>query len=258
MSIKAANEVEEEIIKEICHAAAQTASFYVSPLDLPGYEFWDTSGVTVGAMDRSKATYQYQSIEQSVEICWYWQLGYWILEDVLMSIDSLNSDCKDVLDCPVKRLTLLSFVPGGKQGRSAKEDFTGGGPLYVKSSSDELTESHTDRVSNEDIDVVHFQVTVLVSSDGATSFMEELCSAKKHKFSGWDGKGLQQSFEHNQITILQIGIEPVDSKSEDNQYYRYGDSAVVKLDLICEYVFNRAGHDAIKPAQIKDLEAEED
>ena len=41
--------------------------------------------------------------------------------------------------------------------------------------------------------------------------------------------------------------------------YRYGQDAVVELDLICEYLFEKAGYEAIVPEAIKKvLESPED
>ena len=57
---------------------------------------------------------------------------------------------------------------------------------------------------------------------------------------------------HNQITILQSDIKIIDKKDDAHELYRYGKGAVVRLDLVCEYQFNRAGYDAIKPKAIKE------
>ena len=72
-----------------------------------------------------------------------------------------------------------------------------------------------------------------------------------HSFKGWNGKASKKTYKHNQITILEMRVEPVDREGEEHQYYRYGDSAVVELDMTCEYIFNRAGYDVVKPIQIK-------
>jgi len=33
--------------------------------------------------------------------------------------------------------------------------------------------------------------------------------------------------------------------------YRYGEDAVVELELVCEYIFNKKGYDEIKPELVK-------
>ena len=60
-----------------------------------------------------------------------------------------------------------------------------------------------------------------------------------------------KTFRHNQITILQSDIRPVVFTNEEHKLYRYGDDAVVQLDLICEYIFDKGGYDAIKPKWVK-------
>ena len=114
--------------------------------------------------------------------------------------------------------------------------------------------SWTTRMCNDDIDVVHFSVAVVVDSRAVTSFMKELCGAKTHKHrTSYLEDGEERTFLHNQITILQSDIESFGRKEEMHEYYFYGDCAVVRLDLICEYIFNRRGYDEIKPEVIKEL-----
>ena len=57
---------------------------------------------------------------------------------------------------------------------------------------------------------------------------------------------------HNQISILQSDLKVVDKTASEHELYRYGKGAVMQLDLICEYLFDRAGYDAIKPKPIKE------
>jgi hypothetical protein len=38
-----------------------------------------------------------------------------------------------------------------------------------------------------------------------------------------------------------------------HQLYRYGQDAVVELNLICEYLFEKAGYEAIIPGAIKKI-----
>lgn len=75
---------------------------------------------------------------------------------------------------------------------------------------------------------------------------------KSHKFRGWDGKVQEQVFKHNQITILESKIESINREDIAHERYRYGDDAVVKLDLVCEYIFNQAAYDKVKPESVKE------
>jgi len=242
------SDIDATIIDEICREKANSASVYAHPIDLSGYEFW--------------REYQHPGRDEAVKDCWYWQLGYWVIEDVIDTIAACNAGSNSVFTSPVKRLLNLSFtlkdrrygkpmmrqsIRGIKTKRSLEDK-----PGYVLLVEDGLTRPCTARFCSDDIDVIHFNITVLVSAEAVLPFMEELCSAKQHKFRGYPlGDAPEQTFKHNQISILESNIQPIDPESAEHAYYRYGEDAVVELDLICEYIFNKAGYDKIKPEAIK-------
>ncbi len=85
-------------------------------------------------------------------------------------------------------------------------------------------------------DVMQFDVHVIVKAADVMRFMQELCSAKTHKFRGWLGDQPEQTYKHNQISILESQIAPVDREDFDHSSYQYGNDEVVDVDLICEYV----------------------
>ena len=227
----------------LCREKAESAFVYGNQTDLSGYEFWKE--------------YEAKGWADAVKDCWYWQLGYWIIEDIIDTVDSLNSGSANVFTSPVKRLMSVSFPASGKRFRFKVR--TGSGkrgtddkPRYVLSVEDGLAGLFTGRISSGDVDVVHFNVVVVVSAKAILPFMRELCSAKSHKFRGWDGKVQEQVFKHNQITILESKIESIDLEDSVHKRYRYGDDAVVKLDLVCEYIFNQAAYDKVKPESVKE------
>lgn len=224
------------IIKDVlCQAKAESASVYANAIDLSGYEFWKE--------------YEYTGMDKAVKDCWYWQLAYWIIEDVIETIDTMNSWSNTVFASPVKRLMSVGFT---KDEDSYRDRTTiSGEPGYVLSAENGFTGSCTDRWSNDNIDVVHFNISVVVSAKAVLPFMQQLCSAKRHKFKGWSGEEQEQIFKRNQITILRSQIKPVDMEDEVHDLYRYGEDAVIKLDLICEYIFNKNGYEEIKPESIK-------
>lgn len=244
------------IIDELCRGKAEHASVYADPSCLEGYEFW--------------REYEYTEVDTAVRDCWHWQLGYWIIEDVIDTIKELNKGSNSVFNSPVKRLLEVSFSRAGARDIASRHLFYGGrggsrraaaqedtitGPRYVYSPEDGLCLPWTGRVCNENIDVVHFNVRVVVSAEAILPFMRELLTAKRHEFRGFFGQqrdglaqdGNPQIFKHNQITILQCKISPIDRTDETHWLYRYGEDAVVELDLICEYIFNKTGYEAIKP-----------
>ncbi len=259
-SVQSMDKAERMIVDELCRESARKANFYVEPLDIPGYEYWGTKPSGDGVRD---TVYRYQSIGQSVQACWYWQLGYWIIEDVFKTIGAMNSRCNNLMDCPVKRLMQISFV-SDDTGFASRTGGIPGAPRYVRDSDENATAVHTERVSNEKMDIVHFKVAVIIDPQAALEFMEELCSAKEHTFKGWSGDQAQQKFLHNQITVLEVNINPININTNrmtdagsSHQWYRYGDDAVVEVELLCEYIFERAGYDEIKPKSVKNLPVEE-
>jgi hypothetical protein len=220
-------------------AKAKSASVYAYPMSISGYDFWNT--------------YKYSNIDDSVKDCWYWQLGYWIIEDVFSTVSVMNAGSESVLNSPVKRIEGVGFVTPdalmnsvGAGGKGSQDK-----PKYITKPEEQLTESFTGRVSNADIDVVHFGIVVVLNSKAIIPFMRELCSAKEHKFTGFTGQEPERVFKHNQITILESRVKPVNVTLADHQYYRYGTDSVVEVELVCEYIFNKKGYDAIKPESIK-------
>jgi hypothetical protein len=234
-SYRGSGEVEATITDVLCREKAESASVYANPADLSGYEFWKE--------------YEYIGMDEAVKDCWYWQLAYWVVEDVVDTIGAMNSGSNSVFTSPVKRLLAVSFIVSDRRLRGRGVDDRR--PSYVLSSMDGLTEPCTGRFSDIDIDVVHFDVVVVISTKAILSFMQQLCSAKQHEFRGFSGEEQERIFRHNQITILQSDIRSIDREDTTHNLYRYGEDAVVELDLICEYIFNRNGYDEIKPKSVK-------
>ena len=248
------SDIDMTIIDEICRGKAKSGSVYAHTADISGYEYW--------------REYQFPGKDQAVKDCWYWQLGYWIIEDVIDTIDSMNAGSDSVLTSPVKRLMNTSFMLKDRmfgrrrptRGRLRAKKSLEDKPGYVLSEDEVLTKPCSARFSNEDIDVIHFNVIVLVRADAVLPFMQQLCSAKEHKFRGYPfDNGPEQTFEHNQIMILESSVQSVDTEGFEHADYRYGEAAVVELDLICEYIFNKTGYEDITPESIKeDLNPEEE
>ncbi len=91
------SKVESTIIDEICRQRAESASVYANPSGLSGYEFWGEYKYDVGR-------------KETIEDCWYYQLAYWVIEDVIDTIGAMNSGSNSVLTSPVKRLLRVGFT----------------------------------------------------------------------------------------------------------------------------------------------------
>jgi hypothetical protein len=243
-TVSANIELDPEIEEAICMSKAKGLSVYAKPEDIAGYKFWENYSVTM-------------KFENSVADCWYWQVGYWCLQDVFSTIGEMNKNSKNVLDSPVKRIMVASFVPGEdalstRSSRGVAVETAANMPKYVFSSQSALSELTTGRTCNDVIDVVHFNIIVVVEARSVTDFMNELCSSKEHVFKGWDGQQPAEQMKHNQISILQYVSRPVDRTEDLHKYYRYGQEAVVELNLVCEYMFQKKAYASIMPALVKD------
>jgi hypothetical protein len=232
------------IIDHLCREVAQSTGVYFDPTNMPGYKFWER--------------YQYRDKEKGVEDCWYWQTGYWIIEDCFQTAKTLNAKSADVLDAPLKRIIDISFLPASKSsfatpaGIPYASSAQTGKPVYVTTFEESLTLPLTARLTNDRLDVVHFRLTAIVSSKSIQQFTEQLCSEKKHKFRGFHNElSEEQTFSHNQITVLKSDFGAINPDSAENKLYRYGSDGVVKIELLCEYIFDKKGYDPIKPASVK-------
>ena len=237
-SSTAADKSNDKIIELVCKRRSDEIPVYANPQVFSGYGFWDN--------------WEYFGTENAVKDCWYSQLAYWIHRDIVDSINKINKGSTSVSQSSVKRLLGIRFRSGDASSVGGSGNSTNAIelPEYATSTGGQLCDAWTRRISGEKIDAVHFSVAVVVRANDILKFMDALCSEKEHYFSGYNGKGEQKKFKHNQITILQSNIESVDRQSANHMRYRYGQDAVVHLNLICEYIFNREGLDAIKPKRV--------
>jgi len=253
----------QKMLDAICSKRADAIRVYANRNLFKWYEYW--------------GDFQYAGDKPAVQDCWYSQLAFWIYGDVVDTINQLNAASQNVSSSPVKRLLGVSFreavdypkatgrgiyggvaALGSRRARAGYGDdmysSRGDSPEYIRYAEGGVldVETWTGRVCNDDIDVVHFSVGVITSSSAVMSFMKELCSAKQHVYrKGNKEDGVPMTFQHNQIGILKSEVLAVEREAPENANYRYGDEAVVRVDLICEYVFNRSGYDKIKPESIK-------
>lgn len=248
------SELERTIVDEICRGRAGNLLIYVNPQDLGGYDFW--------------ANYKYDVIkEDGIEDCWYYQLAYWVIDDVFQTVDKMNAGHENVMTAPLKRIMNVSFVPNllgfggggiyGGMGRMAagQSQSQSERPKYVLSANEGLAESCTGRFSDatSEFDVIHFNLIVVVDAKSVMPFIQELCSSKEHVFRGYpDGQDQPQQYIHNQITVLESKMGSVVPDDYLHAYYRYGDAPVVELELVSEYLFDREGYAPIKPETVKE------
>jgi len=239
------NETEQLIKEALCTEIAQTTSVYMNPESIAGYISW--------------RDFQYQNKKDSIEQCWYWQLGYWIVEDVIKTVKELNYGSSSVFDSPVKRIVSITFSkPSGSSPNTAPATTDAAQsvkPAYITDLKGGLTVPLTARVCSEEFDVVHFHVVAIVRAGDIPFFINKLCSAKEHKFSGFSDDEPEQTLLHNQISVLQTDFGLFEREEGEHELYRYGNDSVVQIELFCEYIFNSKGYEKIKPESVKDAMA---
>lgn len=259
---KSAGQVSEKVRNALCLKRAHEISFYTDIYDLMLYNYWSINSSNLGQGPRN--VFEYSGVDSAVEACWYTQIGYWIIEDVIATIKAVNgSSSNGVYTSAVKRLISFNF---GLEGESQSSSGAKALPEYVISSLDDYGGSRdqktgavtlTGRSSNGEIDLVYFNMSLAIDSEKMMEFMKELCSAKKHSFTGFDGQAAKRNFKHNQITILDADFGVIDRDAVEHKYYRYGDASIVEFVLSCEYVFDKKGYFKVKPVVIKKLLNEE-
>jgi hypothetical protein len=249
-SMRNIDENTKKIIDARCKARARSIGLYARPQVFDWYNYW--------------SQYQYSGRASAIYDCWYSQLAYWVYEDVMETIKKLKGDHNSLLASPVKRLGRVSFrslssinlQPMDQTKSTAQKDV----PFMITEERPPILveNSWTGRVGDDQRDVFHFSLSVIVEVDKVPDFMRELCSAKEHVFRGWDGKSEPVKGVHNQITILNSIIEPVDRESPIHKNYRYGASAVVQWSGVCEYVLRKEAYQEIIPEAITAELQEED
>jgi hypothetical protein len=245
-----ATETDRKIFDKVCEDKARAAKVYVDPMSLDGYQYWNE--------------WKFEDRDKAYRACWYWQLGYWIIEDVAATVRTMNKDAQCIPDAPVKRIMNISFnqkrirgYPGmmgmGMRRGMRRTDKDKQGPVYVTSARDAMASPPcTGRYTNEENDIVHFDVRVILQESQVIPFIQQLCSAKEHKFRGFYGDLPEQKYKHNQITVLESTLTPINPEDREHYLCRYGTESPYELELICEYLFNSKAYDQIKPALIKE------
>lgn len=246
-SFRRMTDTDRKIVEKVCEDKAKGTKVYVNPVDLGGYVYW--------------SDWKFEEWDKATKDAWYWQMAYWMLEDVAATVQAMNKNSEHVLNSPVKRIMSVQFsqsragrsmIGRGRRMIAPKDKQT---PNYVTSIRNAMAGSPlTGRFSSPDpaatMDVMQFEVTVVVSAREVMHYMQELCSAKAHKFRGWHGDQPEQTYKHNQITILESTITPIDREDFDHSGFQYGDDEVVSVDLICEYVFYVPAYAKIQPKEI--------
>jgi len=116
----------------------------------------------------------------------------------------------------------------------------------------QIAASWTQRVSGELVDVVQFEMGVIINTIKIGDFINALQSEKFTKMNLTDSTHSNQ-FRRNQITVLQIMIEPIEADLEKESGFYYGPGSLAVLRLVGEYVFFKSGYGASMPKIVKEI-----
>ena len=173
----------------------------------------------------------YAGENPKVEDIWYAQMGLWITEDVVKSINAANEGATNITDAPVKHLIYLTLPFGPEMYVTAdgKAGSGGGGgdgaaaiPVDDNGVPTVWSASPTGRVSNDLYDVVHFNLALRVD---ARKVPQVLAALEADKL----------------VTVLQATVTAVDAAAARKvDGFVYGKDPVVSLELKCEALFLRS------------------
>jgi hypothetical protein len=156
---------------------------------------------------------------------WWAQIGLWIQEDVLATINEMNGTGENVnvMNAPFKRLIRIDapkqFVPAGPEGGELPKV---------------TTVSFTGRASNALFDVAHFRVVADIEAEKLPLFFETL---GRNRF----------------ITVLSTDVVSLDNAEQKAMGFIYGDRPVVRVTVIAEKLFFRKWTTQYMPDGIKRL-----
>ena len=151
-------EMDRKIVAKVCEDKARAAKVYVNAVDVGGYAYW--------------SDWKFEDWDKAIRDCWYWQMAYWILEDVTATIEQMNKDSDNILQSPVKRVMGVLFT----QSRSGRDAAIGSRrravvakdkqtPTYVASVKSAMSGTPcTGRFCNETLDVMQFEVHVIANA----------------------------------------------------------------------------------------------
>lgn len=229
---------------DLCNDIAGKLKIYMDKETMPGYSFWEE--------------YDFVDKNTAISQCWNWQTAYWIMEDVFDTVYQMDQYATNVFDAPVKRIMGINFDKKSKNsGGSSRTNNTSAnnsGPKYVKEITKDsgIVQPYSARICDDEVDVVHFRLSVIINVTDVPMFLEQLCSAKEHLFYGFKKQfDDPKKYKHNQITVLDFSLSPIDTFDETHKLYRYGQKPVAQLDVVCEYVFISKGYESVIPSPIR-------
>ncbi|MFC1783919.1 hypothetical protein ACFL02_10115 [Planctomycetota bacterium] len=159
--------------------------------------------------------------------------------------------------------TLSSTEPAGLGYAAGGTGYAAGGTGYAASEPTAVTAnikieggmtgSKPEFFSDNLVNVVHFEIAVVIDSSEIHNFINILQSEERYTWQTQPDGGTISENRRNQMAVLQMQIDPIDIAAENQQGYYYGSASIKRLSLTCQYIFFRSGYDEVMPPAIKDL-----
>jgi len=116
----------------------------------------------------------------------------------------------------------------------------------------QIADSWTQRISGGLVDVVQFEVALVIDTMKIDAFLNALQSEKYTEIIQ-NNSSKTTKHNRNQITVLQIMIEPLEIDLEKQSGFYYGPGSLGVLRLVGEYVFFKSGYETNMPIPVKDM-----
>lgn len=183
-----------------------------------------------------------ETITEGQAFVWLWD--YWVISDVLDAVALANNDPRTgampIPDAPVKRVESIrvsgvKLAPAG--GDAASEDPYGGGSASSDTSdgADAPATTHTGRAggtADSAYDIRTVELTVIVASQQIPRLIDALGRV-------------------NDMTVVDVDLEPVDVWADLNQGYFYGADHVVRARMTVETVWLRSWTAPLMPDSVR-------
>lgn len=218
------------------------------------YTYIDDNALEVSPMDSPTFVQAPDEVDM-----WSAQMFYWIEKDVIDALRRVNDqaaanlpeDQRWVAYLPVKHLVGLSISDYVGSAASAADPASRGmgsslavlhrGMGSSRQSNSALLNSYgtaasafTDRSRNDQYDVVHVAISMVVDARDLPEVLIELC-------------------KQNFITPLDVQYHSVDVAGAREAGYLYGSGPVIAVDVVCEMLFFRSLYDGMKPDKVKKI-----
>lgn len=192
-----------------------------------------------------------QNTPPEPDAMWFAQVGLWVQEDLYRAIAKVNSAAAATLtagaepsvqNLPVKRIDRIEIlgyvtdktvIPFPRDSAESPGAAASGGPLAALSGTGTGQKTFTGRVSDNDFDVLRFELTAVVDQRDILQVIHEITRT-------------------NLYQCIDCDYQLVDPKERDEGYF-YGPEPCVRARFVFEGYFTREIYDPLMPESVRKL-----